>query len=40
MTRPVTEVVLADNQYGAAWPWQHFVEQGHRRIAILAARST
>ncbi len=35
MTRPVTDVVLADNQYGARLAVQHFVEQGHRRIAIL-----
>lgn len=35
MTRPKTDVVLADNQNGARLAIQHLLELGHRRIAIV-----
>jgi DNA-binding LacI/PurR family transcriptional regulator len=35
MTRPKTDAVLADNQYGAYRAIQHLIRLGHRRIAIL-----
>jgi DNA-binding LacI/PurR family transcriptional regulator len=36
MTKPITDVVLADNHNGARLAVQHFVEQGYRRIATVA----
>jgi LacI family transcriptional regulator len=36
MTKPITDVVLADNHNGARLAVQHFVEQGYRRIATIA----
>lgn len=36
MSSPVTDTVLADNEYGARLAVQHFIQQGHRRIASLS----
>lgn len=35
MSKPITDVVLADNQNGARLAIQHFIEVGHKRIAVL-----
>jgi DNA-binding LacI/PurR family transcriptional regulator len=35
MTKPITDVVLADNYNGARLAVQHFIEQGYRRIATV-----
>ena len=35
MSEPVTDVVLADNFNGARLAIQHFIQQNHRRIAII-----
>lgn len=35
MTRPKTDIVLADNQNGAQLAIQHLLQLGHRRIAIV-----
>lgn len=36
MTKPMTDVVLADNHNGARLAVQHFIEHGYRRIATVA----
>jgi DNA-binding LacI/PurR family transcriptional regulator len=35
MSKPITDVVLADNQQGARLAIQHLLQQNHRRIAII-----